>query len=299
VRLKPIFDTNVFGHVESGLIPSSQWEQLLAHRPRHGWPLSQVTALELLTSLHFGASDKFRSVKRRIEFAQQLSKGRVLEDPRILICRHVLHIPFPADKVAPAAAVLARYLDVVRRSATMEQLFRGGVPYRGKRVQVADLSAFAGLMGDVKRQWVAAVENMATETYPDWRALFQRSGRWRLPSELRKELNPVQAWKGPRVDFIKGLLQWLHAAVDQKVIELMCTKLNAVLEFAVFVTREFLLGNYSLEKHDSDIFDQFQLQYLAMSEFVVVSGDADLLLRTKRSAQASRIMSFDQFLRTI
>jgi hypothetical protein len=154
-------------------------------------------------------------------------------------------------------------------------------------------------MGDVKRQWVAAVENMATETYPDWRALFQRSGRWRLPSELRKELNPVQAWKGPRVDFIKGLLQWLHAAVDQKVIELMCTKLNAVLEFAVFVTREFLLGNYSLEKHDSDIFDQFQLQYLAMSEFVVVSGDADLLLRTKRSAQASRIMSFDQFLRTI
>ena len=109
----------------------------------------------------------------------------------------------------------------------------------------------------------------------------------------------MQAWKGPRVDFIKGLLQWLHAAVDQKVIELMCTKLNAVLEFAVFVTREFLLGNYSLEKHDSDIFDQFQLQYLAMSEFVVVSGDADLLLRTKRSAQASRIMSFDQFLRTI
>lgn len=36
MSLKPIFDTNVFGHVEAGLIPPSQWENLLAHRPRHG-----------------------------------------------------------------------------------------------------------------------------------------------------------------------------------------------------------------------------------------------------------------------
>jgi hypothetical protein len=39
------------------------------------------------------------------------------------------------------------------------------------------------------------------------------------------------------------------------------------LSSPIFVTREFLLRNYSLEKHQSDVFDQFQLQYLAMDRF--------------------------------
>jgi hypothetical protein len=61
----------------------------------------------------------------------------------------------------------------------------------------------------------------------------------------------------------------------------MSMRLDAVLEFTIFVTREFLLSNYSLEKHQSDVFDQFQLQYLAMDKFVIVSGDSDLSTRTK------------------
>jgi hypothetical protein len=298
VSLKPIFDTNVFGHVQAGLIPSSQWEYLLAHRPRHGWPLSQVTALELLAGVHFAGSDGFASVKRRVELAQLLSKGRVLEDPRILICRDVLHIPFPADQVAPAAPIISRYLDVVRRARTLDQLVQKGVPYRGKRLRVGGFSVVADLMGGVKKQWVDAVEKMATETYPDWRALFQQSGR-RLPAEKRKDLEPMSAWQTQREAFIEGILDWLHAKFDAGVVDEMCTRLDAVLEFAIFVTREFLLGNYSLEKHDSDVFDQFQLQYLAMDEFVIVSGDSDLSHRTKQSPQASRIMSFDQFLRAL
>ena len=107
------------------------------------------------------------------------------------------------------------------------------------------------------------------------------------------------AWQTQRAAFIKGLLEWLHAKVDQNVEDQMCTRLDAVLEFAIFVTREFLLGNYSLEKHGSDVFDQFQLQYLAMDDFVIVSGDSDLSRRTQQSPQASRIMSFDQFVRTL
>lgn len=79
MSLKPIFDTNVFGHAESGLIPSLKWEQLLAHRPRHGWPLSHATALELLAGIHFAGPNKFTSAKKCVELAVQLSKGRVLE----------------------------------------------------------------------------------------------------------------------------------------------------------------------------------------------------------------------------
>jgi len=261
-------------------------------------PLSQVTALELLAGVHFAGTDGFPSVKRRVEMALELSKGRVLEDPRILICRRVLHSPFPSDQVAPAALTISKYLDVVRRASTLDQLLRRGVPYRSGFIQIGELSVFDDLMSGVKRQWVAAVEAMATETYPGWRALFQQSGR-RRPAKIRKELQPLSAWQAQRVTFVKGLLDWLHAKIDPNVVGEMCTRLDAVLEFAIFVTREFLLGNYSVEKHDSDVFDQFQLQYLATDEFVIVSGDSDLLRRTQRSPQASRIMSFDQFLHTL
>src|ERR1700688_201748 len=116
---------------------------------------------------------------------------------------------------------------------------------------------------------------------------------------MRKELEPMSAWQAQRATFTKALLDWLHAKVDANVVNEMCIRLDAVLEFTMFVTREFLLRNYSPEKHDSDVFDQFQLQYLAMDDFVIVSGDSDLSRRTQQSPQASRIMSFDQFVRTL
>jgi hypothetical protein len=56
---------------------------------------------------------------------------------------------------------------------------------------------------------------MATETYADWRALFQQSGR-RLPVEKRRELEPTSAWQPQRIAFIQGLLGWLHAKIDPK-----------------------------------------------------------------------------------
>jgi hypothetical protein len=56
-----------------------------------------------------------------------------------------------------------------------------------------------------------------------------------------------------------------------------CTRLDAVLELTMFVTREFLLQpNYSLDNHQSDIFDMFQLQYLAFDRFVIASNGPDL-----------------------
>jgi hypothetical protein len=65
------------------------------------------------------------------------------------------------------------------------------------------------------------------------------------------------------------------------------------------VTREFLLGEHSPEKHDAGIFDMFQLQYLAFDKYVIVSSDPDLTRKTRRSSQADRILSLDQFLQTL
>lgn len=79
----------------------------------------------------------------------------------------------------------------------------------------------------------------------------------------------------------------------------MTNKLDAVLEFTIYVTREFLTPDNKLENHESDVYDQFQLHYLALDRFIIISEDRDFRTRTTRSTQAGRIMSFGQFLATL
>lgn len=59
MRPTPIFDTNIFGHVKDGSIPQNDWRRLLAHRPGHVWPLSAVTAMELLDGIYDERPEKF------------------------------------------------------------------------------------------------------------------------------------------------------------------------------------------------------------------------------------------------
>ena len=257
--------------------------------------MSQVTALELLVGLDVERPENFSDVKQRIELAYKLSKGRVLNDPRLLICDEVLRIPFPADEMPPASHVISKYLDVARRAATKEQLLKQGVLYKGKLARIGSTSILADLMAGPKKQWRLSVERMTEDHYPNWRELFENTGR-RLPPEMRKVMEPASAREHQRPIFIKALLEWLHAPTSTELIAELCERLDAVLDFTILICREFLLRNYSLDKHHSDVFDQFQLQYLAMERFVIVSGDPDLSTRTRRSAQASRIVTFAQFL---
>jgi hypothetical protein len=297
LRPTPIFDTNVFGDVQRALISQSDWKYLLRHRPGHGWPLSSVTALELLAGIDAASPQNFIDVKERIALAYHLSSGRILEDPRFLLCKDLLRIPFPPDQLPPFAPTISRYMDVIRRANSLEQLLKG-LPYKGRMARLDATSILSEVMAGPKKEWVAAVERMADETYPGWRELFQQTGK-RLPPEMRKELEPRSAWQAQRQIFIRGLLDWLRAGSDTVRVAELEIKLDAVLEFTIFVTREFLLRNYSPEKHQSDVFDQFQLQYLAFERFIIVSRDPDLRFRTRLSPQSARIMPFDQFLGTL
>jgi hypothetical protein len=298
LRTTPIFDTNVFGHVQQALISQTDWKYLLRHRPRYGWPLSSVTALELLAGVDAAQPHDFLHVRERIALAYQLSRGRILEDPRFLLCKELLHIPFPPDQLPPFSQTISQYMDVIRRAASPEQLLKTGVSYKGRKARIEASSILTEVMAGPKKAWMRAVEQTADEIYPAWRQLFEQKGR-RLPAEMRKELEPRSAWLMRRTGFITALLDWLGASSRTEIVADMCTRLDAVLEFTIFVAREFLLRNYSLEKHQSDVFDQFQLQYLAFDRFVIVTGDPDLSTRTRQSQQAARVMSFEQFLRTI
>ena len=215
----------------------------------------------------------------------------------MLLCKEILHIPFPQDQMAPAANVLDRQMDLVRRANSLGQLLQG-IPYKGRHIKMNETTAVTKVMAGPKNDWKAAVERMADEYYPAWREHFESTGK-RIPTDKRRELKPRSRWHPQRAEFIKSLIQWLHGNETPALIEELCGRFDAVLEFTIFIAREFLIGNYSLEEHDSDVFDMFQLQYLAMNTFVIVTNDSDLVHRTQNSHQASRIMSFDQFLSTL
>lgn len=189
-------------------------------------------------------------------------------------------------------------MDVIRRADSSEQLLKTGVPYKGRLARLDTTSILTEVMAGPKKEWRAAAERMADQKYPAWRSLFEQKGR-RLPPEMRQELEPISEWRSQRSLFIEGLLSWIGAGALPEVVADLSVRLDAVLEFTIFVVREFLLRNYSLEKHHSDVFDQFQLQYLAMDRFIIVTADPDLRVRTQYSPQATRIISFDQYLQIL
>lgn len=297
MRLIPIFDTNIFGDLQRGSISQDAWRRVRQKAPGRGWPLSSVTALELLAAVDAAPAAGFLDVKQRISTAYSMCSGRILEDPRMVLCKEILRIPFPADHMTPAGNVVERQMDVVRRSNSLEQLLKG-IPYKGRHIKMNATAAITQVMAGPKKDWKAAVEKMADEYYPTWRENFKSTGK-RIPAEKKRELKPRSTWQPQRAEFIKSLIQWLHANETPVLVDELCKRFDAVLEFTIFIAREFLIGNYSLEGHDSDVFDMYQLQYLAMDRFVIVTNDPDLVHRTQQSHQASRIMSFDQFLSTL
>ena len=116
---------------------------------------------------------------------------------------------------------------------------------------------------------------------------------------MRKELKRPSAWNVHRERHARTMLEWLEIVPTDGTVTDMANRLDASFEFSTFVAREFLVRDYSLEKRSSDVFDFFQLHYLGMDKYVIVSDDADLTKRTSRSPQAGRIMSFDAFMASL
>jgi hypothetical protein len=297
--LSPIFDTNIFGHVQSGKISQSDWKRVLRHRPGLGWPLSLVTALELLVDLDDAKEANFAEFRERIDIAFRLANGQILEDPRPLICKNLLRVPFPPDLVSPSAFVLSQHMNVIRRSRSLAALLSGmAKPKRNRPSGLHGTDAPKMLVEDIKRQWISRAKAIADDLYPEWRTCFEQTG-WRLPEEMRKNLKYRQSFEARAMEMTGGLLDWLGAEKTPEVVAELKSRLDPVVRFTAFVVAEFLERNYSLEKHASDVFDQFQLHYLALDGYTIVTHDRHLLTRTTGSPQASRIMSFEAFLQSL
>jgi hypothetical protein len=293
-----IFDTNIFGDIQNGSIPKSDWRFLLCHRPGHGWPLSAVTVLELLAGVDGLSAERFPEARQQIELACQLSKSRVLEEPRYLLCKEVLHVPFPAKLERLRPPVLLDYMQVMRCARSLQEIHERRVQVRKLLTKGNGRAGFAGfkpsvvqdLVAGPKKEWLDRTEAFATEVYPRWREHLRATGK-RLPDEMRAKVKSHLVSNAEKLKFGEIVLGWLEAGAKPESVAEITTRLDAMICFTIFVNREFLLGNYNLEKHDSDGYDQFQLHYLAVDRSVIVSNDSDLSKRTGHSSQGDRILS--------
>jgi hypothetical protein len=151
LRPIPIFDTNIFGHVQDGSISQKDWRYLLRHRPGRGWPLSAVTALELLAGFQEVHPERFQQ-KAQVELAYQLSKGRILEEPRFLLCEEVLRVPFPPELARLPVDVIADHITVVRFAKAREDIPAGRVLVKGLLTKGQGQLGYSGFQPSVLKE---------------------------------------------------------------------------------------------------------------------------------------------------
>lgn len=301
MRQVPLFDTNIFSDIRQGKIPTSDWQRLLDHRPRTGWRLSAITLLELLVGVHRVAPEKFDQSKKQLLLARKLSKGRVLDEPRVLLCKNVLHTDFPQEPISKST--LTRLMEIACCANSKTEILEGRVQYRpsvyrGKGPMGINTGVIDELVAGPKEMWVRQIENLLRQIDPDWRSHSTETGL-RLPEEVTRKLESPELWKQLRLKFSESVLEWLGPHQVATTPLEFAQKIDAVLQFTLWVLHESLVRKYAYDKHDSDVYDQFQLHYLADERYVFVSNDKKLRNRTADSSQASRILSFDQFMRRL
>src|SRR5580693_8283781 len=111
----------------------------------------------------------FEPFKEQINLAFALCRGRVLEDPRRLICSEILHITPPEDFVT-FGTTIQRYMDVARRADSRDDVVKNNVRYKQTLTQGRGRAGFppsvvTELVAGPKRKWRATVESMADQAY--------------------------------------------------------------------------------------------------------------------------------------
>jgi hypothetical protein len=227
--------------------------------------------MELLAGFQEVHSDRFFRGKAQVELAYQLSRGRVLEEPRSLICKELLRVAFPSEEVPLPVDLLADHTHIVRCAKSLADILEARVLVNRLRTKGRGHRGFSGfqpailndLVSGPKNSWKENIENFASEIYPTWREHFQKTRR-RLPDALRKDLKVRLVSEVEKLRFAETIVQWLGGSWEPAALDEMKKRLDAVLQFTTYVMREFLTRDYKLENHDSDVYDQFQLHYLAM-----------------------------------
>jgi hypothetical protein len=215
-----------------------------------------------------------------------------------LVCERILKRKFPLEPIS--VSNISKMLRVVSHSAAKQDIGKQKVFIKRVSRNTTlrggfDAQIIDDLLAGPKRDWVQQINEMLDAVYPQWRDSLSQSNR-RLPTEIRAEWEKTDILARNRRDSLRVLIDWLAPGMTEEEAAQFEPKVDALLTMDTYILREILFNNYNFEKHESDFYDRLQLHYLADDRCVFVRRERRLLTYVTGSAQANRILNFDEYL---
>ncbi len=151
------------------------------------------------------------------------------------------------------------------------------------------------LITTMRQGYKVFMEGFLDEKIPNWRSERQKSGS-PLPEKEREKLKqtlPVDKWKRDLATHF--VAESFNSRAPDELIRLVCDRCDAYLTFTVSVLRDSFMTGYRFEDNSNDFHDEMQLLYLSRPWFCLVTEDARLIGRARKSSQSNRILTIDQF----
>ena len=285
MTLTPIFDTSAVIDLSKRDSEDHVSNRLKSLVPRRGWPLSHVTVLELFYGLRLGGKERLVDSLKAVTVASQLSRRKVLLYPIPFMERELFEIRNAGHE--SSRENLSRWLGKAI-GPNFEGHFISG------RADVAHLEKIEALFVMGRKGYVSFFEQFLDRAHPQWRAERGRSGS-ALPEKERERLKhttPVDRWKR---DCAKCLLECMRVRPTLSAINFISDRCDAYFTYTVSVLRDTMMTSYRFEENWNDFNDGMQLLYLSRPSNCLVTEDVGLRRRAKKSSQACRILTIEEF----
>jgi hypothetical protein len=284
-HMVPIFDTSAVINLSKREHEDPVLKQLKLLLPNRGCPLSFVTALELFHGLNLGGIAKFDDSVKALIIAAQLSRRKVLLAPYAFVEKELFGVTTPGHE--RSRANVKRWLGVM-----ISPDFKA--KFSSRALGDIKLEKVENVFDFVRNGHSTHVEAFLTGIYPQWRS-ERAVSRSPIPEAMREGIKravPREEWKSKLPE---QLLEAMGIERTAQTIETMGRGCDAYFTFTVNLLRDSLLTNYRFERNSNDFHDGLQLVYLCRPSFCLVTDDKRSISRAAKSAQASRILTIEQF----
>ena len=270
VRKKIVYDTQVVSNAAAGLISTGEWARVSRYvSTKCRYCISLNTLYELLAGIASGDDNHFEENRNRLQFLCPPYRKEFLPLVGDFVRSRVFGEPLRRPDFHPCRLDL--WPKIVLRARNRADLDNGlvtldGPSHKGKRYGFD----FASLVHSIQEG---------------------KDNHSRVLSELRDgtlKRSPPNIWAA-------SVLSRVGVSSDVRNIRRLLTALDAAYHYDQSLWELAESHKYDFARHDSDWIDEQQLFYLADPRVLFITSDTRIKLRTSKSRQADRILSFDEF----
>ena len=277
-RPKLFVDTNICVNVANGAIAPDEWKRVSLHiRTHYLYQISFITVKELFVKLARGLDEHFEMNKKPLQVLCELSPAEFLPYPAVFALRTVLGLTSAARRAPLPEEELTRIVckAILEAHTSSKARLKHGVPYpdNPNGFLTFDLDHFDQHENKPQKRHVSLVQGMQQE-------------RVEMPDATRlAELMLQDCGQETNADSCKKLAGATTAAYAFSCnLARMSRNKNSPARF---------------EKRETDWGDIMQLYYLCDESMHFLTCDKKCKNQTQGSSQQSRIILFEDLIRSI